>query len=184
MPHSRVRNPVLYVRMPSPKSDSKQNHSELSNDEIIAALTSGDCAAVLRGYFGAPEYEELRVLARRAHKARVARAPRVYLLPGIMGSMLGIRRGSQVHTIWLNPDAIESGELFSLALPDEQPIRPIGVMLAGYLKLKLMLTIAGFDVVFHPFDWRKSVIASGRDLVQRIVREKHKSVAIVGHSMG
>src|SRR5262249_46248649 len=111
---------------------------------------------------------------------------RVYLLPGIMGSALGYSKKSGDHPIWLNPTAIEAGDLLSLALPEpkSKSLQPLSVMLPGYLKLKLLLQLGGFDVVFHPFDWRKSTAHSGKLLLQRIARERKRSVAIVAHSMG
>src|SRR5712671_6214989 len=156
----------------------------LTTEQVVALLANGEQAALLRAYFGDVDYLDLRKLARRAIKARKGRKPRVYLLPGIMGSSLGYRGKSDVHEIWLNPEAVAAGELLSLALPDARPVQPLNVLLPGYLQLYLALIIAGFDVVFHPFDWRKSVVASGQQLLQRITRERKQSVAIVAHSMG
>lgn len=150
---------------------------------MVAALASGRSVSILRAYFG-DEYDELRALARRADKARPVRGPRVYLLPGIMGSTLGYRDRAQERSIWLDPHAIASGELLQLALPSSATLRPLGVMLPGYLQLQLRLRSAGFDAVLHPFDWRKSVMLSAKQLQKRIATERKKSVALIGHSMG
>jgi len=157
---------------------------QLSDTQIVALLASGEHSVALQAYFGELEYTQLQKLARRAVKLGKPNKARVYLLPGIMGSTLGTKTNRLSHPVWLNPQAIAAGEMLSMALPAKSGLQPLGVMLPGYLKLKLHLMLAGFDVVFHPFDWRKSVIASGKLLSQRIARDGAKKVCIVAHSMG
>ena len=158
--------------------------AQQSDSQLIALLASGKHEAPLQAYFGESEYRQLRKLAQRAIKLGKPSKARVYLLPGIMGSTLGWKSKRQSRTLWLNPQALNAGEMLSLALPAKHALQPLGVMLSGYLKLKLHLRVAGFDVVFHPFDWRKSVIVSGKLLSQRIARDGAKNVCIVAHSMG
>jgi pimeloyl-ACP methyl ester carboxylesterase len=179
--------PVKPTRRPKPIQDSGAKVTPLSATQIVASLASGVHPALLEGIFGTAEYRELRKLARQAIKANALNKRqslgRVYLLPGIMGSTLG-RKTQPQHSIWLNPQAIAAGELLALALPAKAPLQAQGIMLPGYLKLKLHLQIAGFDVVFHPFDWRKSVLDSGKLLAQRIAHDGAKNISIVAHSMG
>jgi len=161
----------------------------LTEVEMVALLASGQHAVPLRALFGETPYEELRKLAKKVlalrKRARSSSSKtRVYLLPGIMGSTLAWPRKSAQHNVWLNPQAIAAGELLSLALPAKPDLQPLGVMLPGYLKLKLHLMLAGFDTVFHPFDWRKSVVSSGKLLLQRIASDGVKNALLVGHSMG
>ena len=48
-----------------------------------------------------------------------------------------------------------------------------------------MLRIAGFDAVFHPYDWRRdNRLARPPELADRLLRERRQDVVIVGHSMG
>ena len=47
-----------------------------------------------------------------------------------------------------------------------------------------MLRIAGFDAVFHPYDWRRDIAGNGRALADRLLRERRQDVVLVGHSMG
>jgi len=185
-----VHSPHRAKPLPCPASFDL---SEISDTQVIALLASGQQRAALQSYFGEADYEQLRKLARRVIKAGKLVKPskaRVYLLPGIMGSTLGTKNkgGSKIkgvtHAVWLNPQALAAGEFLSMALPAKTKLQPLSVMLPGYLKLKLHLLVAGFDVVFHPFDWRKSVIASGKLLSQRIARDGAKKVCIVAHSMG
>src|SRR5690242_650333 len=111
---------------------SRSAEGELHQEHIIASLVAGKNATVLRAYFGPALYVELRALARRAEKAR-SNGTRVYLLPGIMGSSLGIRDRNGTHAIWFNPDAITAGDLLALALPERRTVHPLEVLLPGYL---------------------------------------------------
>jgi pimeloyl-ACP methyl ester carboxylesterase len=147
-------------------------------------LRTGEHAQVLAAYFGESEYAELRELALRAAAVRTRGGPRVYVLPGIMGSKIG-KRGKLVNDIlWLDPADIAVGRLVRLALPRGQTLEALGVMLFGYLKLKLTLEIGGFDASFHAFDWRLSLEVLGAQLLERIERDPASEVMLVAHSMG
>jgi pimeloyl-ACP methyl ester carboxylesterase len=63
-------------------------------------------------------------------------------------------------------------------------LRPLGVQLFKYLRLKLALEVAGYQVNFHDFDWRLSIDTLGRELLARLQRERANSVAVIAHSMG
>jgi pimeloyl-ACP methyl ester carboxylesterase len=157
-----------------------------SDGEIEAALASGTQQRELRAYFGAAEYRVLARLARRAHAAPVeARAPRVIIVPGIMGSQLGLRRPPPLppDIVWLDPLDIQLGRLAALALPGA-PIVPLGVVLFSHLRLKLYLRAQGFVVQFHDYDWRLPVATSGSALAARLRAMAGTRVALVAHSMG
>lgn len=137
----------------------------------------------LDALFGAAACAELRELARRASKQRGG--PRVLVLPGIMGSTLGLRRPGRADDVkWFDPIEIALGGLSKLALPSKRRIEPLGVLLFGYLRLKLALRAAGYDADFHPYDWRHSVESAGRALARRIEQEPRRKVSLVAHSMG
>ena len=112
------------------------------------------------------------------------RGASVYILPGIMGSRLGTVRRKSASLVWLHPTAIAEGGLSELALPGSRALKAVGVMLPGYLKLKLTLEIAGFSPVFYPFDWRQDLDRLGRAFVRVLERADAKKVLVVGHSMG
>lgn len=158
----------------------------LTDTQMTALLASGEHTEVLKAYFGPDEYNQLRKLARRVVKLKKPTKARVYVLPGMMGSTLGLKSTGKTppQLIWLNPRSIATGGMLGMALPAKPDLQPLSVMLPGYLKLKMHLQLAGFDAVLHPFDWRKSVVETGKILAQRIAREGFKKVSIVAHSMG
>ena len=147
-------------------------------------LRSGAHAQLLNAFFGDLEYRELSQLAKLAQTRKRARATPVFILPGIMGSRLAMKRGRLLDLYWLHPAAIAQGQLLELALPGSPALRPIGVMLPGYLKMKLMLEIAGFKPVLHAFDWRADLERNARALVRDIDRSGARKVLVVAHSMG
>lgn len=157
---------------------------DLHDDQIVALLRSGAHAALLIAYFGEPEYRELSQLAKLAFTRRNPRGRRVFVLPGIMGSRLGLVTRRSHSLLWLHPTALANGELTQLAMPSPRTLRAVGVMLPGYLKLRLHLEIAGFRPVFCPFDWRQDVERLARQFSRTIESSGERKALIVGHSMG
>ena len=155
---------------------------DLHDEQIVALLRSGAHAALMSAYFGDIAYRELSHLAKLAAIRRDERGPTVFILPGIMGSRLG-HSLQHAGLIWLHPAAISVGSLTELELPDSK-LKAVGIMLPGYLKLKLSLEIAGFRPVFHPFDWRCDLLELGRGLMQAIRRSGERQVMLIAHSMG
>src|SRR4029453_8567991 len=98
---------------------------------------------------------ELAQLARLPATRRKPRGRPVFVFPGIMGSRLGVVARKSYSLLWLHPTAVANGSLTQLAIPGSRALRAVGVMLPGYLKLRLRLEIAGFRPVFCPFDWRR-----------------------------
>ena len=162
----------------------------LDDEAVEEALITGAHRDLLEDYFGEDVYADLRDLAMRSRRAQVRGGPRVLVLPGIMGSKIGKRRGVFDDTIWIDPIEIIGGKLKRLSLDKHDPsIGAIGVVLSVYLMLKLRLRIAGFDAAFHPFDWRKDIAGLGQDLAERIRKEtgggaQAKPIYLVAHSMG
>jgi len=157
---------------------------------VLDALASGRQTESLREYFGAPAYADLSALASAVKKrAGKRRGPRVLILPGIMGSKLGLRTGGagarhrNPQVLWIDPLQIAAGRLTALTLPSEQPIEPVGVLLFSYAKLKLKLHLAGYDASFHSYDWRLGLDELGVRLAARIA-DDGRPVILVAHSMG
>jgi len=157
-----------------------------SDVEIEHLLATGAHQRDLIAYFGAQEYLELAALARKAAETVTADAPKVFVVPGIMGSQLGLRRTAPLPNdiLWLDPIDIELGRLSALRVPGTAPIVSLGAMLWSYLRTKLHLRAAGFAAVFHDYDWRLGVDELGRALAERLRAEAPNPVMIVAHSLG
>ncbi|HXW74385.1 MAG TPA: alpha/beta fold hydrolase [Steroidobacteraceae bacterium] len=158
-----------------------------SDTQIERWLASGEQRRELSAYFGVAEYRALAALARRAQAARVSDTSRtVLIVPGIMGSQLGLRRAAPLpdDIVWLDPIDIQLGRLALLRMPASSAVVPLGVVLYSYLRLKLFLRSQGFAVEFHDYDWRLPVLESGQMLAERLRAASAKRVALVAHSMG
>jgi len=157
---------------------------------VLDALARGERGACLSQYFGAAAYAELSAMARKAARApahaKRRAGPPVIILPGIMGSTLGEsharRRGART-VLWIDPHRIAEGGLLDLAIPAGLPLKPLGVQLFCYARLKLQLQIDGFDARFHAYDWRLGLDELGRELAARIAAGR-EPVILIGHSMG
>ena len=157
-----------------------------SDEQIELWLASGERQRELSAYFGAAEYRALAALARRARSAPAADAAlRVLVVPGIMGSQLGLLRPPPLphDIVWLDPIDIQLGRLATLRFPGPAPIVSLGVVLFSYLRLKLYLRAQGLAAEFHDYDWRLPVAQLGGALAER-VRAAGSRVAIVAHSLG
>jgi PGAP1-like protein len=156
-----------------------------SDTQIEQWLVDGAHAPELGAYFGAGEYRALRQLARRAHRAPLAPgALRVLIVPGIMGSQLGLRRAAPLPNdiVWLDPFDIQQGRLTVLKVGGGAPVVSLGAVLYSHLRLKLALRARGFAAEFHDYDWRLGVAELGRALAERLAHDER--IAVVAHSMG
>lgn len=150
-------------------------------------LVSGALQKELVDYFGAAEYRDLARLARQAAETPIKDTSlHVIVVPGIMGSQLGLLRTPPLPNdiLWIDPIDIQIGRLSALRLPGQAPIVSLGVVLYSYLKLKLHLRAAGFAVSLHDYDWRLGIDALGPAFAERLRNEPAKRLAIVAHSMG
>lgn len=158
-----------------------------SDVEIERMLVSGEHQQELTGYFGKAEYADLVRLARKAARLGVNDAqPHIVVVPGILGSQLGIARQPPLpnDVLWIDPIDIQVGRLGLLALDAGAPVVPLGVVLYSHLKLRLRLRAAGFAVTLHDYDWRLGIDDSGAALAARLRDLSAQRVAIVAHSMG
>ena len=166
-----------------PQAPATRSAYQLGDEEVERFLRSRQHSAVLEEYFGDDLYRELLDLNQEVSTRSLRGGPRVLILPGIMGSKLG-RPGKLLNdVIWIDPVDVAAGNLSRLVLDGAQ-IEPLGVMLFAYLKLKLRLRVAGFDVEFYPFDWRQSLDRLGAGLLQKIAAEPARPIHLVAHSMG
>jgi pimeloyl-ACP methyl ester carboxylesterase len=155
--------------------------------DLEALLAGGQHRRELLAYFGAHDFRRLALLARRAAAwpARAAQ-PRVYVIPGIMGSELGRARPAPwpADLLWLDPLDIIGGRLVELGLDSGLPLEPLGVLPPTYAPLQLELRAAGCDVVLHAYDWRRSILETGRELGARLAADPAEQIHVIAHSMG
>lgn len=150
-------------------------------------LASGEQRQALSAYFGEAEYRALARLARRAQRVPAKDSlPRVLVIPGILGSQLGLRRRPPLpdDVLWVDPLDIQNGRLPLLDPAAAAPIVPFGVVLFSYLWLKLYLRAHGFTVTLYPYDWRLGIEVSAAQLAQTLRSDNSGRVALVAHSMG
>ena len=158
-----------------------------SDVDVERMLVSGAQRQALTAYFGEGEYRVLVRLARAAQRARTDESlPHVFLIPGILGSQLGLRRRAPLpdDVLWLDPLDIESGRLTLLSPSGDAPVVPLGAMLYSHLRLKLRLRARGFAVTLYDYDWRLDIAASAAALADRLRAHAPRRAAIVAHSMG
>ena len=175
----------------------RESGFRLTSENVEAALFSNEQTHLLEEYFGEEQLQELRELAAQAQSRNTRGGPRVLVLPGIMGSKLGIPGRLFNNTIWVDLVDIVRGNLKMLSLQGgDARVKPLGVILFSYLQLKLRLKIAGFNADFFPFDWRQSIDTLGAQLAETIRREtgaedrsgrtrlRGRNLCLVAHSMG
>jgi pimeloyl-ACP methyl ester carboxylesterase len=158
-----------------------------SDTEVERLLVTGEHERDLAAYFGEAEYRKLVELARSALSVPLpVGAPTVLIVPGIMGSQLGLRRERPLpdDVLWLDPIDIQVGRLSQLHLSSGARIVPLGVVLYSHLRLKLSLRASGFRPILYDYDWRQGIDQLGGELAERIRNEPAARVMLVGHSMG
>jgi pimeloyl-ACP methyl ester carboxylesterase len=119
-----------------------------------------------------------RIAASLREHATAGGNRRVLLVPALPGSRLGYAGGD---VLWLDVANVRAGRLVELAYGRE--LSPLGRIEGVYDQLVLRLTLAGFDVGIHAYDWRRPVRALGEDLAEA-VRAEGREVHLVTHSFG
>jgi pimeloyl-ACP methyl ester carboxylesterase len=112
----------------------------------------------------------------------------VLVIPGMMGSRLCDMSAAKNprgrgRMLWIDPASIARGRLTDLALSSRRTIRPRGVLLSSYARLKLRLAIEGFDARFFAYDWRLGIDEIGASLAAAIAAAG-KPTVLIAHSMG
>ncbi|HLQ12788.1 MAG TPA: hypothetical protein VK130_06030 [Steroidobacteraceae bacterium] len=157
-----------------------------SNEELCLLLATGAARRELSAMFGATDYALLTGLARAAQRARRREGESVYLLPGIMGTQLGLlpTGANPADLIWLDPQDVMEGGLYRLRLPEATGLVPLGALPFSYLALQLRLRAAGFTVHMHDYDWRLNLSDLSASFLARLRADPAESLLIVAHSMG
>lgn len=148
-------------------------------------LATGQRRRELIAYFGEAEYARLQPLAVAAAAARQDPDRCVYVVPGLMGSQLCLRRLGAVpdDLLWIDPTDISRGQLSLLTMPGPL-VMACGPVLHGYLPLKLTLAAAGYTVRCFDYDWRRDISETGAVLARHLATEPARDLTVIGHSMG
>ena len=180
MEASVISPPSVYDRM------------RLDDAQLCTLLASGRSHRALQAVFGRPEYLLLAQLAQLAARAKPRHPAPVYLLPGIMGTQLGLARTSPeaADLLWIDPQDIIGGRLelmrlHTVATPgDAAELITLGAIPYTYLALQLRLQAVGYRVLMHQYDWRRSLTVLAREFAARVLADDAPQVMIVAHSMG
>ena len=180
MEASVISPPSVYDRM------------RLDDAQLCALLVSGRSRRALQAVFGRPYYQQLEHLAQRAARAKLRHPVPVYLLPGILGTQLGLARAAPeaADLLWIDPQDIIAGRLTLMRLHtavtagDAAQLITLGAIPYTYLALQLRLTAAGHRVLMHQYDWRRSLTVLAREFAARVRADGAPEAMIVAHSMG
>jgi pimeloyl-ACP methyl ester carboxylesterase len=168
--------------------DDKKSLLALTCDEMEQRLAASGDDPELRAYFGDEVYADLKLKLKSPRGTRATRAvgPRVLILHGIMGSLLGRPRWGW-DAIWLNPEAIVQGQLSKLSLnrpPGTSDVKTLDVLPLYYTALRIWLRDAGMNADFFAYDWRQSVEDLGWQLEAALAKDPATQISLVAHSMG
>jgi hypothetical protein len=170
---------------PIPEKQIGHEINDFKDSFIERLLVRGERSVELELYFGEELFSEIRQLAQETSIKSSDEGPRVLIIPEIMGSKLGKEGKVFDDIIWLDPIDLSRGNLSELSLNQrDKHFKVMGVFLYAYLKLKLILISAGYNVDFFPYDWRHSINKSGGILAKRINKEDHDTIHLVCHGMG
>ncbi|MGX1929717.1 CHAT domain-containing protein [Flagellimonas sp. 2504JD4-2] len=147
-----------------------------SSDSSIPGFKTTDQIKVPAEDRALVEYGELK-----NEKPPSGERPIVVLLPGIMGSNL-YQQGKE---LWLHYGRILTGGLLNLEYDSLNTITADSVVKTSYGKLHEHLS-KKYDVVLHPFDWRKPLNEAAGEFNEKIkeLMTLEQPIKIMGHSMG
>ena len=157
-------------------------------EEIERRLAAGEIDAEMELYFGSqlPELQQLAREAAPTSRGSVRAREKVLVLPGIMGSTLGFKRGFlPFHdTVWVDPLDTLFGRLKLLAIPSTKKIIALDPFPMIYVGLRLALKAEGFDADYFAFDWRLNLRDLGAALKAKLASLGPGKVHLAAHSMG
>lgn len=157
----------------------------LPEAQVMKSLADGTHAEILRAHLGDAYDDFAAAVKSLASKKPGKKGRRVFILPGITGSLLGVPQGEQNHVKWLDPQEVAEGNLLKLAYSEKTLLgTSVGAIVPVYLPLKLRLQLAGHEVELLHYDWRLRVEELGPKLAAQIKADKSDKITLVCHSMG
>jgi pimeloyl-ACP methyl ester carboxylesterase len=159
----------------------------LTLDEMCDLVRDPSQSPRLEEYFGADYFRDVSTVLRNPPRG-VARGSKgtIVLLHGIMGSQIGKKSRGAWDIVWLNPWAIQGGDMSDLALvatPSRYCARGLVPLFYTLLWARLKYWY-GFKLVEFSYDWRTSVQEGSEKLVDLVAEETEGPVYLVAHSMG
>jgi pimeloyl-ACP methyl ester carboxylesterase len=127
---------------------------------------------------------EIELLPRSYQKRANIVQPVVYVVPGVMGSHLGVGN----NRIWLDILELARGGILNMQLSN-RAVRPHSLLALAYGRLVEYLS-STHEVIPFPFDWRLSILDEAERFARTIeakldeTKETKQPVRIVAHSMG
>ncbi len=185
---ARVAATVAVSAAVSPAVSAYDRFAALGPQHLEALLAAGQQREMLEQVFGVEACADLRALAAAAQESRKRhpqRRPRVWVLPGILGTQLGFARRNPEppDAVWLDPPDLVDGRAAELRLRPRDRVRTLGVIDQSYLKLRLRLAAAGYEPEYFAYDWRRGIGRLGAAFATRL-RADARPAAIVAHSLG
>lgn len=157
----------------------------IRDSKIDHCLFTGAKADEMRHLFGSALYEALRdEVSQPVAEFSESAKPKVYILPGILGSSLEVRNWFDHDVVWIDTLELMMGGVRRLRYGPDDGVRPRSALKLAYLRMKLRLSRQGIIVEELPFDWRKPTIGEAGRLMAQLRRENNAPVTLVGHSMG
>ncbi|MFN2189771.1 MAG: CHAT domain-containing protein [Candidatus Promineifilaceae bacterium] len=147
-----------------------------SREDRLQPLSAAEPYGGLRGAKSTRSIPPLEEIKKQRRELPVA-----FLLPGIMGTHLALKKKRQ----WIDVSAIIWGGLGKLAI-ETKDVEPDGLVESYYEKLFDHLR-PYYDVLTFGFDWRKPIAESAKLLAKEIAEELEnhtRPVRIIAHSMG
>ena len=117
---------------------------------------------------------------RSATSRSTAGLPRLFILPGLMGTRLKDNAG----LLWLDQARLSADGMKPLAL-DNQGVQIDGIVQMGYQRLEEYFS-SSHHVVLFPYDWRRSVGDAAKNLANQVeaCHRNGELVRIIAHSTG
>lgn len=168
--------------------------NERSVKALLQALFFADQHLSEQSTFSLLQEDQRLAPARSAMNGAIHNAnsatnlPLALLLPGVMGSQLGIQLGTDKQKIWLEILPLMQGGLAHIGIEAKQ-VQALGLLDGVYDEFSTFLS-RSHQVQHFPYDWRLSVSYNAdllaKELKQLLPKllESKRELRILGHSMG